>query len=438
MEEAVVAPAPAIMLPSLRGTMHDDSVCRGVWAITDADHDFPERTSDFEFKPTVTDPAAFPATGQYAGWFMLKMGNKLVKIEDKEMHVAFNKEDDVGGNYTVQGYGHNKFGRFALRGTLGADHRVQIYREYEARPAAVAPVKAQKKPSKRPAGDGGDGDGGEPPAKKRVGRPSMHVAVDAIDERLGGAGGGRTPRPPPHISKCHDVLWDIGSRPQATWFAKPVDHAKLGLHDYLSVVKQPMDLDTVKRNLERGVYKGPGEFAADMRLIFSNAVTYNPSAEHPINVAAMYLSERFEEKFRHMLVGLNKGVAYITSDSPRQPLAKALQHQHQQQLHSALAPVSTGRVPKLASKPPLRDAKAEAAARPPPGPGPRPPPDLVLGQGPSALLLKQQLATMEADLRALRAATDSGVNGRISSGECTSVPAPFSPTDPRGEERART
>jgi hypothetical protein len=58
-------------------------------------------------------------------------------------------------------------------------------------------------------------------------------------------------------------------------FAKPVDVENLNLSDYYQIIKKPMDLGTVKKKLENREYATPDEFAADVRLIFSNCYLYN-------------------------------------------------------------------------------------------------------------------------------------------------------------------
>ena len=56
-------------------------------------------------------------------------------------------------------------------------------------------------------------------------------------------------------------------------FLEPVDHAFF--QDYLVVVKRPMDLRTLKENLEGGNYSTREEFYSDAKLIFDNAVLFN-------------------------------------------------------------------------------------------------------------------------------------------------------------------
>jgi len=60
-----------------------------------------------------------------------------------------------------------------------------------------------------------------------------------------------------------------------------VDATALGLHDYHDIIKKPMDLGTVKTKLEEREYNSGSEFAADVRLMFTNCYKYNPP-EHDI------------------------------------------------------------------------------------------------------------------------------------------------------------
>ncbi|EKX47479.1 hypothetical protein GUITHDRAFT_41374, partial [Guillardia theta CCMP2712] len=64
--------------------------------------------------------------------------------------------------------------------------------------------------------------------------------------------------------------------------------------DYLTVVKEPICLDFVDARLEQDTYGKPEDFLADMRLIFSNAKSYNPP-EHDYHKMADKVSAFFEE-----------------------------------------------------------------------------------------------------------------------------------------------
>ena len=58
-------------------------------------------------------------------------------------------------------------------------------------------------------------------------------------------------------------------------FKQPVDPVLLNIPDYFSIIKKPMDLSTIRRNLEDGVYSNPWEFIDHVQLMFNNAWLYN-------------------------------------------------------------------------------------------------------------------------------------------------------------------
>ncbi|RVW42965.1 Transcription factor GTE4 [Vitis vinifera] len=70
----------------------------------------------------------------------------------------------------------------------------------------------------------------------------------------------------------------------------------LGLHDYYSIIKHPMDFGTVKSRLSKNWYKSPREFAEDVRLTLQNAMTYNPKGQD-VHCMAEELLKIFEEKW---------------------------------------------------------------------------------------------------------------------------------------------
>ncbi|XP_051986213.1 bromodomain testis-specific protein isoform X2 [Xyrauchen texanus] len=79
-------------------------------------------------------------------------------------------------------------------------------------------------------------------------------------------------------------------------FYKPVDAEALGLHDYHEIILQPMDLSTVRKKMETREYTDALQFAADMRLMFSNCYKYNPPA-HEVVTMARKLQDVFESCF---------------------------------------------------------------------------------------------------------------------------------------------
>lgn len=47
------------------------------------------------------------------------------------------------------------------------------------------------------------------------------------------------------------------------------------LQDYHKIIKQPMDMGTIKRRLENGYYWGSGECMQDFNTMFTNCYIYN-------------------------------------------------------------------------------------------------------------------------------------------------------------------
>uniref|UniRef100_A0A8U8BKL5 Bromodomain-containing protein 2 n=1 Tax=Geospiza parvula TaxID=87175 RepID=A0A8U8BKL5_GEOPR len=58
-------------------------------------------------------------------------------------------------------------------------------------------------------------------------------------------------------------------------FRQPVDAVKLGLPDYHKIIKQPMDMGTIKRRLENNYYWGAAECMQDFNTMFTNCYIYN-------------------------------------------------------------------------------------------------------------------------------------------------------------------
>lgn len=95
--------------------------------------------------------------------------------------------------------------------------------------------------------------------------------------------------------QCEKLLQQIMAISDAAPFLQPVDHIRDGLVDYMSVVEFPMDLGTVREKVVAKSYRHPGEFVDDVRLVWANAMKYNPD-HHPIHYAANGLRRLFERR----------------------------------------------------------------------------------------------------------------------------------------------
>ena len=98
------------------------------------------------------------------------------------------------------------------------------------------------------------------------------------------------------MKMCKILLHKLMNHKYAWVFSEVVDPVKLGIPNYHSIIKHPMDLGTINKNLESNYYYNPEEFAYDVRLTFLNAMTFNPVG-HYVYKMAHTLSKLFEQQW---------------------------------------------------------------------------------------------------------------------------------------------
>jgi hypothetical protein len=72
--------------------------------------------------------------------------------------------------------------------------------------------------------------------------------------------------------KVLNLLWKMKD---AAIFHRPVDPIELNIPDYFTIIKNPMDLSTIKKKLYGGLYINFNEFDDDIKQIFYNCIIYN-------------------------------------------------------------------------------------------------------------------------------------------------------------------
>ncbi|XP_067996603.1 bromodomain testis-specific protein isoform X2 [Melanerpes formicivorus] len=120
------------------------------------------------------------------------------------------------------------------------------------------------------------------------------------------------PSPPEYINKkntgCQTnqlqyiqrVVMKAIWRHKFSWpFHQPVDAAALNLPDYYSIIKNPMDLSTIKKRLEHNYYTKAAECIEDFKTMFSNCYIYNKPG-HDIVLMAQELEKMFMQKIAQM------------------------------------------------------------------------------------------------------------------------------------------
>ncbi|XP_017121311.1 bromodomain-containing protein 2 [Drosophila elegans] len=116
-------------------------------------------------------------------------------------------------------------------------------------------------------------------------------------------------RPSPEMNACKVIikrLFASSYRSIAWVFYEPLDAQFLGLHDYHEIVKEPMDLSTVRHRLNTGCYQTAADFAKEVRLIFYNTYLYtNPG--HLCYEMAKKLQLIFEEMYAQVQLYASQG-----------------------------------------------------------------------------------------------------------------------------------
>lgn len=110
---------------------------------------------------------------------------------------------------------------------------------------------------------------------------------------------------------CLSTIRSLKRMKAAGPFLYPVDPVALNIPHYPSVIKHPMDFSTVERKLNSSNpvkpdpnpvnprYKKAEEFIADVRLIFTNSVTFN-GPEHPVTTAGKQVEEVFDRQMKNL------------------------------------------------------------------------------------------------------------------------------------------
>ncbi|KAM6396203.1 LOW QUALITY PROTEIN: bromodomain-containing protein 2 [Rhynochetos jubatus] len=132
------------------------------------------------------------------------------------------------------------------------------------------------------------------PARRESGRPIKPPRKDLPDSQQHQTS--KKGKLSEQLKYCNGILKELLSKKHAAYawpFYKPVDASALGLHDYHEIIKHPMDLSTIKRKMENRDYRDAQEFAADVRLMFSNCYKYNPP-DHDVVAMARKLQDVFE------------------------------------------------------------------------------------------------------------------------------------------------
>ena len=118
------------------------------------------------------------------------------------------------------------------------------------------------------------------------------------------------------LRQCAGALKKAMTHKYSWVFMEPVDAVKLGLHDYHTIIKHPMDLGTVNGRLKASAYKSPDELYADVDLVWSNAMTYNPPG-HDVHMMALELKKIFDEQFNKVRLKMDEDARKLAEEEQK-------------------------------------------------------------------------------------------------------------------------
>lgn len=129
--------------------------------------------------------------------------------------------------------------------------------------------------------------------------PRIEVPVEPVNGIVQPAVKPHPDRPGRSTNQLHylaKTIMKIVWKHQFSWpFQQPVDAMKLNLPDYHKIIKQPMDLGTIKKRLENNYYWKVQEALDDFQTMFDNCYIYNKPGEDVV-VMAQQLEKLFKQK----------------------------------------------------------------------------------------------------------------------------------------------
>ncbi|GJP37999.1 hypothetical protein CLOM_g15056 [Closterium sp. NIES-68] len=215
-----------------------------------------------------------------------------------------------------------------------------------------------------------------PPEKPKSKTPSQKKGagkgVEQKDPRRQKVEAARGKRMADVFRMCATLLKRIMAHKFSWVFNVPVDAEKLGLHDYHTVIKKPMDLGTINSRMKASSYQHPDEFHSDVLLVWSNAMTYNGEG-NDVYFMASELKKIFEQGYQKVQQKLDEDAAKRREEDellaaggglpePRDKsevleLEKRLQKLESQLVASTKAQQQQGKAKGGQAKPRVADAK---------------------------------------------------------------------------------
>lgn len=199
------------------------------------------------------------------------------------------------------------------------------------------------------------------------------------------------------------TLW----KHQFAWpFYQPVDAIKLNLPDYHKIIKNPMDMGTIKKRLENNYYWSASECMQDFNTMFTNCYIYNKPTDD-IVLMAQALEKIFLQKVAQMPQEEVELLPPAPKGKGRKPAAGA-QNAGSQQVAAVSSvspatpfqniPPTVSQTPVIAATPvPTITANVTSVPVPPPAAPPPPATPIVPVVPPTPPVVKKKGVKRKAD-----------------------------------------
>ena len=149
-----------------------------------------------------------------------------------------------------------------------------------------------------------------PPSPEQQQQPAPPPTPPSAVEKASAAAANNNHNKPPVANKkrkltkldkdltiCHTLISEMEALEHAWPFLYPVNTKQFPT--YKKVIKQPMDLATMKKKLDANGYKLRDEFVDDIRLIFSNCELFNED-DSPVGKAGHSMRSHFEARWAEL------------------------------------------------------------------------------------------------------------------------------------------
>lgn len=116
--------------------------------------------------------------------------------------------------------------------------------------------------------------------------------------------------------QCQSIMNKICSRSISQVFYYPIDPIQDNCPNYFDIVKNPMDLGTIRKNLRNNKYTSVAEWKRDMELVWSNSILFHQK-DSTIGLMALdlqkyyfeltkYLSDSYKSSWKRYLIELHQ------------------------------------------------------------------------------------------------------------------------------------